>query len=111
MIEATFTRSRSGLLEGAVLKGHAGSGDYGFDIVCASVSSLALNFVNSLEVLAGCSADVDINEQTGGYMAISLPSGFDKEEKVQLLFESFFLGLANLAEHSAEFVTVKVLEN
>ncbi|AXQ78872.1 ribosomal-processing cysteine protease Prp [Streptococcus chenjunshii] len=111
MIEATFTRNRSGFLEHAELKGHAGSGEYGFDIVCASVSSLALNFVNSLDLLAECSADVDINERTGGYMAISLPPGSDREEKVQLLFESFFLGIANLAEHSAEFVTLKVLEN
>ena len=51
MIQATFIRHK-GNLESVELTGHAGSGEYGFDIVCAAVSTLSINFVNSLEVLA-----------------------------------------------------------
>lgn len=39
MIQATFIRHK-GNLESVELTGHAGSGEYGFDIVCAAVSTL-----------------------------------------------------------------------
>ena len=31
------------------------------------------------------------------------------DEKVQLLFEAFLLGITNLAENSPEFVTAKIM--
>ncbi|MGT2934912.1 ribosomal-processing cysteine protease Prp [Streptococcus castoreus] len=108
MIKAIFTRQKDGQLSSVILTGHAGSGKHGFDIVCASVSTLAINFVNSLEVLANCQAAVNLNEVEGGYMAISIPP-HDNKEKVQLLFESFLLGMTNLAENSSKFVQTKVI--
>ena len=48
MIQAVFERAEDGELRGAEITGHAGSGEYGFDVVCASVSTLAINFVNSV---------------------------------------------------------------
>ena len=53
MIQAVFERAEDGELRGAEITGHAGSGEYGFDVVCASVSTLAINFVNSVEKFAG----------------------------------------------------------
>lgn len=107
MIKAIFTRQNDGSLSSATLTGHAGSGKYGFDIVCASVSTLAINFVNSLEVLTDTQADIDMNDVEGGYMKISIPR--DNQEKVQLLFESFLLGMTNLSNDSSKFVTTKVI--
>ena len=49
MIQAVFERAEDGELRSAEITGHAGSGEYGFDVVCASVSTLAINFVNSVE--------------------------------------------------------------
>ncbi|EHJ57780.1 hypothetical protein HMPREF9318_00219 [Streptococcus urinalis FB127-CNA-2] len=108
MIKATFTRDDNNHLTSVNITGHAGSGEYGFDIVCASVSTLAINFVNSLEVLLDCPYDLDINEIEGGYMNISILQG-NNGEKVQLLFESFLLGMTNLAQNSSEFVKTKVI--
>lgn len=111
MIQATFIR-HDNLLESIQLTGHAGSGEYGFDIVCAAVSALAMNFVNSLEALTDCKAALNLNEIDGGYMKIDLSHvTHKKDEKVQLLFESFLLGMTNLAENSSEFVAVRVIEN
>ena len=111
MIQATFIR-RKGHLESVELTGHAGSSEYGFDIVCAAVSTLSINFVNSLEVLAECNADFAVNEIDGGYMKIDISHMTKKtDEKVQLLFESFLLGMTNLAENSKEFVSIKVIAN
>ncbi|MGT2932515.1 ribosomal-processing cysteine protease Prp [Streptococcus catagoni] len=107
MIKAIFTRQKDGSLSSATLSGHAGSGEFGFDIVCASVSTLAINFVNSVEMLTDTQADIKMNDVEGGYMKISVPH--DNQEKVQLLFESFLLGMTNLSENSSEFVQVKVI--
>ncbi|KGR73136.1 ribosomal-processing cysteine protease Prp [Streptococcus phocae subsp. phocae] len=108
MIKALFTRQTNGQLVGAKLTGHAGSGDYGFDIVCAAVSTLAINFINSLEVIAHCQATVTLNDVEGGYMDISVPC-HDNQETIQILFESFLLGMTKLAEDSSEFVQTKVI--
>ena len=68
--------------------------------------------VNSLEALADCNADLAINEIDGGYMKIDISYVTEKtDEKVQLLFESFLLGMTNLAENSQEFVSVQVIAN
>ena len=40
MIHAVFERAEDGELRCAEITGHAGSGEYGFDVVCASVSTL-----------------------------------------------------------------------
>lgn len=49
MIQAVFERAEDGELRSAEITGHAESGEYGFDVVCASVSTLAINFINSIE--------------------------------------------------------------
>ncbi|AVM71677.1 ribosomal-processing cysteine protease Prp [Streptococcus mutans] len=109
MIQATFIRHK-GILESVELTGHAGSGEYGFDIVCAAVSTLSMNLVNALEVLADCTVSLQMDEFDGGYMKIDLSYITNKsDEKVQLLFEAFLLGITNLAENSPEFVTAKIM--
>lgn len=109
MIKAIFIRNQSGSLVSAKLTGHAGSGEYGFDIVCASVSTLAINFVNALEALTVCTPDLQLDDIAGGYMEITVPQ--DSSGDVQLLFEAFLLGMTNLAENSSEFVQIRVIEN
>ncbi|HGA2351001.1 TPA: ribosomal-processing cysteine protease Prp [Streptococcus agalactiae] len=110
MIKATFTRNQSGYLYSAEISGHAGSGEYGFDVMCAAVSTLSINFINSLEALTTCQAQLIINDVEGGYMKIDLSSiPQHKEDKVQLLFESYLLGMTNLSKDSSEFVSTIVM--
>ena len=65
MIQAVFERAEDGELRSAEITGHAGSGEYGFDVVCASVSTLAINFVNSVEKFAGYEPELELNEEEG----------------------------------------------
>ena len=110
MIQATFIR-RKGILESVELTGHAGSGEYGFDVVCASVSTLAINFVNSIEKFAGYEPTLELNEDQGGFLRVEVPKDIapNQREMTQLFFESFFLGMANLSEDSSEFVQTRVI--
>ncbi len=49
--------------------------EYGFDVVCASVfSTLAINFVNSVEKFAGYEPDLELNEEEGGFLRVTIPT-------------------------------------
>ena len=111
MIHAVFERAEDGELRCAEITGHAGSGEYGFDVVCASVSTLAINFINSIEKFAGYEPILELNEEEGGYLRIEIPMDIPphQREMTQLFFESFFLGMANLSENSSEFVQTRVI--
>ena len=111
MIQAVFERAEDGELRRAEITGHAARGEYGFDVVCASVSTLAINFVNSVEKFAGYEPNLELNEIEGGYLKVEIPQDIPshQREMTQLFFESFFLGMANLSEDSSEFVQTRVI--
>lgn len=111
MIQAVFERAEDGELRRAEITGHAANGKYGFDVVCASVSTLAINFVNSVEKFAGYEPDLELNEIEGGFLKVEIPQDLPphQREMTQLFFESFFLGMANLSEDSTEFVQTRVI--
>ena len=49
MTNITFHTTKTGDYRGFTCEGHAGYADYGQDIVCASISVLVINTINSLE--------------------------------------------------------------
>ena len=49
MTNIIIRKNTDGEYRGFKLEGHAGSGEYGKDIVCAAISILSINTVNSLE--------------------------------------------------------------
>ena len=65
MIKVTIYQSSEGEILGFAIQGHAGYAESGSDIVCAAVSVLAQNTVNSIEQFTqdGFSADVDEEEK------------------------------------------------
>ena len=72
------------------IKGHAGYGPYGQDIVCAGVSALTYTLISSIEVLTK-----DRIEYTIRSGDLFLTHG-TLSNKANLLIESFFIGLENL---------------
>ena len=73
--------------------GHAGYGKYPHDIVCAAISVLVINTINSLEELAEEKVACTTNEETGFIQCI-----FDHplSEKGILLMNSLVLGLSHI---------------
>ena len=111
MIQAVFERAEDGELRSAEITGHAKIGENGFDVVCASVSTLATNFVNSIEQFAGYEPILQLNEDEDGYLMVEIPKDIPSHQRAmtQLFFESFFLGMATLSEDSSEFVQTRVI--
>ena len=86
--------------------GHAGSGPEGFDIVCAAVSALVINAVNSLEAFTGDTFEVECRD---GYVRLSFPDPLSEEAR--LLLDSLMLGLSSVEqEYGSRYIKVKVRE-
>ena len=66
--------------------------DHGKSIVCAGVSALALNAVNSIDALTATKYDLNY-EPTGGFLSFKLKT---KSEDAILLLNSLKLGIDNL---------------
>ena len=62
MIRAVFYRDSSDRLTGFSVSGHAGFGEYGQDIACASVSSAVMLTANTVTEAFGLKADVKVEE-------------------------------------------------
>ena len=66
MITVTICQSSEGEITGFSIQGHAGYAERGSDIVCAAVSVLAQNTVNSIEQFTQDSFSADVDEENGG---------------------------------------------
>ena len=95
MIEFTVYR-KDGIYRGIRCTGHAGYGEEGTDILCAAVSALVTNTVNSIDLLTDdLVEDVEAEE---GILKCSFPEGLS--DRGALLMESLLLGLKQIGEIS-----------
>lgn len=79
--------------------GHAGAGPPGHDLVCAAVSTLVQTFVRSAEELTDVQLHSDI--APGGAFV-----RYEGSPQVQLLTDSFFVGVQGVAEAYPQCVQV-----
>ncbi|GAX90958.1 ribosomal-processing cysteine protease Prp [Effusibacillus lacus] len=103
MIKVQVFRNPQGRIERFRVDGHAGFADYGNDIVCAAVSVLIQNGVNSIEALLGVSLPAVSREGLVDCKIPVLPA--DESDRVQLLLESMLYGLRSLAEEYPKHVS------
>ena len=108
MIRVNVFKDSDGNCRGIQLKGHAGYDDYGRDIICASVSALALNMANSVEQFTDDGFDGNVEEETG-HFTFRFTGDISKESK--LLMDSLILGLKNIEEaYGEEYIKIRFKE-
>ncbi len=108
MTRIIIRKSKNGEYKGFTCKGHSGFAARGEDIVCASISVLVINTVNSLEELAGEDMEV-VADSSVGTIRCRLKKPLS--EKGELLMESMILGLSHIAEQYGEqYLTLKFKE-
>ena len=105
MIKATFFKDSEGRYRGFSLLGHAGYADSGQDIICASVSALSINTVNSIEAFTEDKIEAEMDEETG--MLTCCFSGTISAEST-LLVNSLLLGLRGIEEDYAGHTYIKI---
>ena len=86
------------------VSGHSGYDDPGKDIVCASVSSAVQLTANGITVCAKAKADIKVDD---GDISVLL---LDKNEKTQLLIDSFVLHIKELSKDFKDYLNIEILE-
>jgi len=107
MIDITIFRSNN-QMTAFEISGHADSGPYGYDLVCAGVSAVSFGAINA--VLEICGIDLDIMQgDEGGYLHVVLPDDLEPEvmEKGQLLFEGMIVSLKTIANDYSQFIRIQ----
>ena len=102
MIRFTFYKNKNDALIGFNCTSH------GRDIVCAAVSALTMNAVNSIEMFSDAEFSVDFNED-GGFMEFIL-SDKEIEPAAALLLDSLDLGICSIAAEYEDEIEVFVKE-
>lgn len=88
--------------------GHAGFARKGKDIVCAGVSALVINTVNSVEQLTQDRFTCEVEEKSGD---VRFHLTEDSSEEAQLLMKSLELGVLAIQEqYSKKYITVNFRE-
>lgn len=95
MTAITIYQSGDGEYRRVTCKGHAGYAAYGKDIVCASVSCLVINTINSLDELVHEKMEIEARDDEG-YIDCRFPNTLSREGR--LLMDSLILGLGNIRD-------------
>ena len=105
MITVTVSKKNGSYTE-FLSRGHAGYAEEGQDIICAAVSALTVNTVNSLEILTKDHFDV---EERDGYVHVRFSQ--ELSEGGRLLMDSLVLGLTEIERnYPKRYLKVKVRE-
>ena len=93
MTQITIYRNENREVERFTCTGHAGYSEYGTDIVCASISMLVINTINSIETFTSVDYVCEADEETG-----DIDFRFTEEisPDAVLLIESMILGLKEI---------------
>ncbi len=95
MTHITVRRTSAGAYAGFTCIGHSGYAEAGSDIVCASVSILVINTINSIERFTQDKMKVVANNQEGLIdVRFTGPVG----DQTALLLDSMVLGLSEVQE-------------
>lgn len=90
------------------ISGHANSGPYGYDLVCAAVSAVSFGAVNAVFEL--CQMELEIEQVgEGGYLFVTIPKSYPLrlKQKAQLIFEAMVVSLQTIERDYNKFIQIK----
>ena len=88
-------RKSNGEYVGFSSKGHAGYADEGYDIICAAVSVLTVNTINSIEKFTDDAFKAEAKDVRVRWKFTELPLS----KEARLLMDSLILGLEDIQEN------------
>lgn len=93
MIQIDIKKSDNGNIIGFHVSGHAEFSQYGTDVICAGVSVLVINCINSIEKFSDTKFDLYQNEKDG---VIDFICREPMDDNAVLLMKSMFYGLEEI---------------
>ena len=100
MTQITFYKTTTGEYQGFTCDGHSGYAERGEDIVCASISVLVINTINSLEQITEERMQVGTDEDAGTIRCRFVDQPLKETSKA--LMDSLVLGLGQIAKQYGE---------
>ena len=99
MITVDVTVNDDGKVTDVIMDGHAGHGEYGYDIVCAGASAVLFGSVNAILGLTSEKPDIDYQDD-GGYFHIR---SVDLEnDEAQLILQAMLVSLQTIEDEYNE---------
>ncbi len=83
------------------VKGHADSGEYGFDLVCAEISAICVGTMNAIDTLY---PDTCILEMESGYVNIKVQ---DSSEGLQTILKTFVIQMQTVEFTNKKYVKIE----
>ncbi|WP_010098995.1 ribosomal-processing cysteine protease Prp [Ornithinibacillus scapharcae] len=107
MINVTVYRDNN-QIKSFELSGHAESGPYGYDLVCAGVSAVSFGAVNAVLKLTDIDLAIEQGSE-GGYLRVTIPDSVNPElmERAQILFEGMIVSLETIERDYKKFITIQ----
>ena len=102
MTTVTFFKSKQGVYTGLVVEGHAGYAEAGKDIVCAAVSALTINTINSVDQFTKDEVTVTQDEEKAVIGATFKGEDGVLSPEAALLLQSYEMGVTELAKQYDE---------
>lgn len=105
MIKAHFHVDADGNFTTIKLTGHADSGDYGHDLVCAAVSAVTATCINALTSVAHDKPVEETDNDRGGFLRITKIS---TNHDSQVICRTLLDGLLSIQEQYGQYLQVKM---
>ncbi|MGL6173994.1 MAG: ribosomal-processing cysteine protease Prp [Cellulosilyticaceae bacterium] len=95
------------------VSGHAGYADAGSDIVCAGVSTLVINTINSIEELTDEPLSINTIDNKQGIIDCTFSNRKvgTSDSKATILLDSMILGLKSLKQMYGEYIAINTKKN
>ncbi|WP_102026892.1 ribosomal-processing cysteine protease Prp [Salirhabdus sp. Marseille-P4669] len=107
MIHVRIIRNEHKHIASFEVSGHAESGPYGHDLVCAAVSAVTFGTVNAIMKLLCIEPTIQQGGE-GGYLKMDLPTITIPEvlEKAQTLLEGMVVSLETIERDYHQYITI-----
>ena len=96
MTEITIYHNQDHEIQRFTCSGHAEYDEYGKDVVCASISMLVINTINSIETFTSCEFTCEAEEESG---EIDFQFTDEITQDAALLIDAMVLGLQSIQEN------------
>lgn len=104
MIKVTINRRNDQSIYSFLMSGHAESGPYGYDLVCAGASAVSFGAVNAVTALCEAELEIDLGDN-GGFLQCILPED-ESSPEAQILLEGMVVSLRTIAADYSEHISI-----
>ncbi len=104
MTKITFFKKEKTFI-GFEVKGHTGKDEYGKDLLCCQISTVAQLAVLGINDVLKTKAFVEISD---GYLVIKLGLKEAQEEKIKFLMETCYQSFKSIIQDEQKFVKMEV---